>query len=306
VGAEVTCPLDWLKMSVKCPSDAVEAVVAVMGETVSPGSAVEDVGDMKLVSVYAPAGPEGKSAFADLRLAMMNIPTDLTGGRPLRLEWEKVREQDWAEAWKEHYHPLRVGRRFVIKPSWEPWPPVDDPGAAREDDLVIQLDPGMAFGTGTHATTQLMLVCLEDLVQPGIRVLDVGCGSGILSIAAVKLGASEALGVDVDQVAVDVAIENVALEELTDRVTVRRAELADFPEQDCDIIVANITAPVVKELAPEVLRRLRPGGYFLTTGFTERWVPDMSERLAQAGFHVADTRRIGEWSALIARKPDAP
>jgi ribosomal protein L11 methyltransferase len=221
---------------------------------------------------------------------------------PLTVEQQVVCEEDWAHAWKQFYHPLRVGRRLVIKPTWEPWPPADDPSAARDDDVVIELDPQMAFGTGSHPSTQLCLLALEDLVIPGARVLDVGCGSGILSLAAAQLGASQVIAVDVDPVAVQTACSNSAASSVAERIIVRLGSLDAVPEHDFDVIVANINVPVICQIAADCLARLKTPGYLIAAGIVDTYLPAPLQALQAAGFLIPDVRHQEGWACIIARK----
>ncbi len=296
--------MEWVRFSVKCPSAAVEAVVGIMLEVTGAGPSVEDCGALKLVRSYVAVGPEAEEGHRTLVSRMMDIPAYLGGNSPIVVERDIVRDENWAQAWKEFYHPLRIGRRLVIKPSWEPWPPVDDPDAARPEDVVIELDPQMAFGTGTHPTTQLCLVALEDLVTPGARVLDVGCGSGILSLSAVLLGAASAVAVDVDPVAVETAGANAAKSGVGESVEVRRGDITVVPEEGFDLVVANINAPIVCQIASEAWRRLRPGGYFIASGIIETLMESPLTAIKDAGFHVPDIRRQEDWVAILGRRPD--
>ena len=156
----------------------------------------------------------------------------------LAIENRSVHEQDWAENWKKYYKPFRAGERLVIKPSWEPY-------EEQEGDLVLELDPGMAFGTGTHETTFMCMEQLEKYVRPGCKAIDVGCGSGILGLAAAKLGAGDVLAIDLDELAVKVARENTEKNRLTDRVRVVHGDLLKQREEQADVIVANIIADVI-------------------------------------------------------------
>lgn len=295
--------MDWIRFAVHCPPAAVEAVVAVMHEVTSAGPAVEDAAALKRVSVYVPDIPQADEQSAAIKAHLLCVPAYLTCGVSLELSSELVREEEWAETWKEFYHPIRAGQRLVIKPSWEPWPPQDDPQAARPDDVVIELDPGMAFGTGNHATTFLILLALEDLARPGMRVVDAGCGSGILSLASVKLGASCVVAVDVDPVAVQVARDNVRLARAHNAISVLQGGIERVPDREFDLVLANISAPVVRGICPDAFRLLRPGGYYVTSGFTDKWVEDVKASQAQAGLHIVDVRKRESWRSVIGRKP---
>lgn len=293
--------MEWTRLSVQCPVDAVEAVVGIMLDVTDAGPAVEEAGGSQRVSVYLPQGADLAGICTQLVAALQRVPEELSGG-PLAVEQLLVREEDWAHAWKEFYHPMRLGRRLVIKPTWEPWPPADDPSAAREDDLVIELDPQMAFGTGSHPSTQLCLVAVEDLVLPGHRVLDVGCGSGILSLAAAALGALQVVAVDVDPVAVQTSRNNIGASPFAPRIDVRAGSLEAVPEESFDVIVANINVPVICQIAADVFARLKTGGYLIAAGIVETYLPAPVRAVEAAGFVIPDIRRQEGWACIIARK----
>jgi ribosomal protein L11 methyltransferase len=216
-------------------------------------------------------------------------------------ETEVLSEEDWASAWREHFHVHRVGRRLVIKPSWREYEP--QPG-----EHVIELDPGMAFGTGLHPTTQLCLQELEERVRAGLTVADVGTGSGILSIAAVLLGAKSVLACDVDSVAVDAARENSRLNGMQNTVEVRLGTLAGdkralAPGQQFDLVVANIVADVIATLMPELYAATAPGATAIFSGIIESKEERVAEALAAAGFQMAERRQQGDWVMVAATRP---
>jgi ribosomal protein L11 methyltransferase len=200
-----------------------------------------------------------------------------------------VEEADWANAWKAYFKPFRVGRRLLVTPPWES--PSLEPG-----DIPLVIDPGMAFGTGTHPTTQLCLIALEDLMQPGFSVADIGTGSGILAIAAAKLGASQVFANDNDPLAVKIARENAAQNHVSIIVT------DDLPEGAHQIVVANILADVIIGLASELIALLEPDGILIASGIIDTRENDVQSALSACGLHFQETRRLGEWVALIFRR----
>lgn len=208
---------------------------------------------------------------------------------------EQVRdESEWAEAWKQFFHVLRVGKRVVIKPSWEEYTP-------QEGDAVINLDPGMAFGTGQHETTQLCLEFLEELVQPGMVVADVGTGSGVLAIAAAKLGAAPVWAGDNDPVAVLTAQRNVAQNEVGKVVSVHLADGCEgVPE--CDLLVANITAEVVESLLPDFARCIRRGGWLVVSGIIVERSERIRTALSRTPWKDMQYRERGGWCAFAAKR----
>lgn len=212
----------------------------------------------------------------------------------LELEHKSVHEQDWAENWKKYYKPFRAGERLVIKPSWEPY-------EAKENDLVLELDPGMAFGTGTHETTFMCMEQLEKYVTPGCKAIDVGCGSGILALAAAKLGASDVLAIDLDELAVKVAAENTQKNALSDRVRVKHGDLLENSDEHADVIVANIIADVICFLCGPAKKHLLPGGTFICSGIIREREEDVQKALAAAGYTVCNRLTKGEWVCLAAK-----
>ena len=212
----------------------------------------------------------------------------------LELESQNVHEQDWAENWKKYYKPFRAGERLVIKPSWEPY-------AAQAGDLVLELDPGMAFGTGTHETTYMCMEQLERYVTPGCKAIDVGCGSGILALAAAKLGASDVLAIDLDELAVKVAAENTRHNHLEDVVRVVHGDLLEKSDEMADVIVANIIADVICFLCGPAKKHLLPGGTFICSGIIREREEDVQRALAAAGYTVCNRLAKGEWVCLAAK-----
>lgn len=211
----------------------------------------------------------------------------------LTLSTDNVAETDWSECWKQYYKPFRAGKHLVIKPSWETWESV--PG-----DLIIELDPGMAFGTGTHETTAMCISMIEKYYAGG-TLLDVGTGSGILAIAAARLGAKDVLAVDIDPDAVRVAIENVAHNGLSAAVRVREGDLVKGLDETFDFAVANILAPVISMLAVPLKRHLKPGAVFICSGIISEAEGDVLAALQSAGYQVLEIEHKGDWVAIASR-----
>ena len=212
----------------------------------------------------------------------------------LTVSRQGVKEQDWSECWKQYYKPFRAGKRLVIKPSWENWE--KQPG-----DLIIELDPGMAFGTGTHETTAMCVELIEKHYRGG-KVLDVGTGSGILAIAAARLGATDVLGVDIDPMAVRVARENVEKNGLSAVIDIREGDLvAGLGDVRCDFAVANILADVIALLAGPLKKHLVPGAQFVCSGILKEREDDVKAVLEKNGYRLFDRLQKGDWVALAAR-----
>ena len=212
-------------------------------------------------------------------------------------------DSEWLYKWQEHFKPAKVGERIVVKPGWENYEP-------RDGELVIEMDPGMAFGSGLHETTSMCVKALEkdlggtersyDPTRYPIKVLDVGTGTGILAMAAVLLGADEALGIDIDDEAVRVSKENVAKNRLEGRISIRRGNLMDGIDYDPDIIVANLMADLVIMLSPAAAKQLRPGGVYITSGILDVKEKIVAEAIKAAGFTIREIMADGEWRAIVA------
>ncbi|WP_226002814.1 50S ribosomal protein L11 methyltransferase [Paenibacillus sp. BJ-4] len=223
----------------------------------------------------------------------------------VRYELKTVNEDDWANAWKQYFKPLRVSDRLTIKPTWEDYEP------ASEDEKIIELDPGMAFGTGTHPTTSLCLRTLESVIKGGEEVIDVGTGSGILAIGAVKLGAKHVLALDLDPVAVSSARENTRLNGLEEHITIKESDLlsvlnASDPtlgiQLPVKLVVANILAEIILLFIDDVYKALEPGGVYIASGIWKNKEEVVETALKAAGFEIAEIRRDEDWLAFVARK----
>ena len=212
----------------------------------------------------------------------------------LTVDTETVQDEDWAENWKQYYKPTRIGQSLVICPSWETFEP--KPG-----DHVIQMDPGMAFGTGTHETTSMCMEQLEHYITPGCSCIDVGCGSGILALAAAELGAKDALAIDLDPDAVKVAAENVERNHLGGTIRVMHGDLLEQQDEKADVIVANIIADVVCFLAAHAKHNLNPNGIFICSGIIREREPDVQNALDKAGYTIDRRLQKGEWVCIAAR-----
>ena len=202
-------------------------------------------------------------------------------------------DEDWLYKWQEYFKPTRVSERIVVKPTWESYLPANG-------DLVIEIDPGMAFGTGTHETTSMCLKALEKYLQPEQAVLDVGCGSGILAIGAALLGCKEALGVEIDTDAVEVAKSNVELNHLSDRIEIRYGDLTKGVDYKADIVVANLMADLVIMLTPDVARHLNAGDYYISSGILLEKEEIVSQAIRDAGFRIVEVLKDGEWCCIVA------
>jgi ribosomal protein L11 methyltransferase len=212
-----------------------------------------------------------------------------------RVETATVDEEDWAESWKAHFEPERVGNRTVIRPSWRPYSP-------QPKDVVIEIDPGMAFGTGTHPTTRLCIQLLERWTTDGARFLDVGTGSGVLMCVAAAFGAGRMLGVDNDPVAVSVAAENLRKNRVPeDRFTVRTGDLLADVDEAFDVVAANILTPVILKLLGGIDRVMAPGAILICSGVLEENAQKVADRMRDRGLEVLEVRSWEDWAAIAAR-----
>lgn len=290
----------WYELIVDCSLSASEAVMALLHDYCG-GVVIEETDLARRYRCYLPDNEALPGALEEIRSRLANLPAELleAGAPVLSNSW--LEDEDWAHAWKSYWQPQRLGQRLVVKPSWKPWPPPEAPEAAREDDIIIELDPGMAFGTGSHATTRLCLLALEERLVPGMEVIDLGCGSGLLSIAALKLGATRVLAIDTDPLAVEATIENCARNGVGPCEVVQQAGLA-LAEGDWDLIVGNISAPIIKSETPLAAARLRPGGLFICSGFFEGYLEEIGLQLQEHGLQVLAESVEEHWACIHAVK----
>lgn len=297
---------EWLELSAEVERAAVEEVSdlfarygyqggVVLEEATRPaadGVSLEPVpGGPVWVRTYLPAGPDAEGTVAQLRETLALL------GRLARIGPLQVRvvdERSWAEAWKAGLGPIHIGRRLVVVPSWQRY-------RARRWEVCLRIDPGMAFGTGLHQTTRLCLVALEELLRPGARVLDLGTGSGILAIAAARLGSSWVLALDTDPVAVAAAVRNVRRNRVADRVQVREGTLEPGVGPFA-LILANLLAHTLVELADRLVAALAPGGHLIGSGILREQGEMVETAWREAGLEVVERRAEDEWLALVARR----
>ena len=293
----------WLELSVYAPREFVEPLTSLFLKYGHAGVAVEepggfnpdegesppDSGHVRVVT-YLPVGPTTRSREGSIDVGV-RLMAQL--GPVSMLQSRDVDEADWQNAWREHFHILHVGSRTVIVPTWRSYSP--SPG-----DVVIELDPGMAFGTGHHPTTTMCLAALEELVSPGCSVLDLGCGSGILSIAAARLGASDVLALDIDATAAETAAANVRQNGVDAVVTVGEGTLPHLSLRPggYDIVVANISSTVIGDLAFSIARAARHEGTVVASGVLDHAKGPVVERLEEAGLSVEGVEVDGDWVAL--------
>ena len=313
--------MKWNEVKVTTESEAVEAVSNILMEAGASGVAIEDALDFEnyqedqygelldketfssleegaVVMAYFPETiflpeilPFIKDSITELPEFCLNIGENI-------VEVSEVEESDWATAWKKYYHPVRVTRYLTIVPSWEKYEP------KHEDEKIITLDPGMAFGTGTHPTTNLTLQALETVLRGGETVLDVGTGSGVLSIASSLYGAKDIYAYDLDEVAVRSAQENVDLNANTENIHVSANDLLVGVEQEADVIVANILADIIVLMVEDAWRLLKPEGTLIVSGIIEDKKDMVLEEMYAQGFEVDRIFQQKDWFAIILKKPE--
>ncbi len=251
--------------------------------------------DVQVKAWFTP--DEAPKVTERLTLALDDLRAQTPSGAfgALTLTSGSIREEDWANQWKQYFKPFRIGEHMVVKPSWESWD-------AAPEDRVIEIDPGMAFGTGTHETTALCIELIEQHYRGG-RLLDIGTGSGILAIAAALLGARDVYAIDIDEDAVHVARENVRHNGLQDRIDVEKGDLLKGVRGRYDFAVANILAPVICMLAAPLRATLTPGGVFVCSGIIRELRDDVYAALTGAGYEILEERARGDWCAFAARSP---
>lgn len=308
---------DWLELSVEVDPEAVEPVselfarlgynggVVVEQPLVVPEGEYPDWSALQQpeidpnrpisVRTYLPDDEEATAKRREIEQALWHLGRMRQVGS---LNVKPCKEEDWANAWKDYYGIQRMGERIVIKPSWLEYSP-------REDDVVLDLDPGMAFGTGLHPTTRLCLAALEEYVRPGTRanLLDLGTGSGILAIAAAKLGGPgvRVLALDIDQIAVDTTRENVERNGLLEQITVGQGSATAAQENaPYDLIVANILASVIIDLSKSLSELLAPGGTLIASGIFHERGSSVVEALERVGLPVREKRQEGDWICLVS------
>lgn len=279
--------------------EGAEAASQLLEKYAYGGVALEQIGTTKgtqmlTVRAYLPADQSQPDTISGLRAAWWH----LSQVRPMgRLTVRVVDDADWNDAWKRFFSVQRIGQNIVIKPSWRDYRPSNG-------DIVIELDPGAAFGTGTHPTTVLCLEAIEEMVRPGMRVLDVGTGSGILAIAAAKFGANEVLALDTDPVAVRVARENCQISGVTSVVTIMEGSVGQITSIGYHLVLANIIADVLVELSPLLAKSLAIEGHLVTSGIIRGRVADVRRALSSTSLKGISSRRSGAWYSIRARRDE--
>ena len=313
--------MNWIKMTVRTTTEGAEAVTGALMSLGINGAMIEDKSDIALnqrpegqwdiideeiarrmdddvlVSSYIAGDERAQDTVAHVRDALRRLSGMDLGfdAGKLTLEVSSIDDEDWAENWKSQYKPFRLGRHFVVKPTWEHY-------AAQEGDQILEIDPGMAFGTGTHETTGMCVALAEQYVKQGDSVIDVGTGTGILALAAAYMGAKDVLAIDIDPVAVRVAEDNIRLNGMEKVVRAKTGDLLDHVDEVADVVIANIIADVICMMAAPVRAHIKEDGYFICSGIARERKDEVIDALNAAGYAKLDIRDQGEWTAICATR----
>ena len=312
--------MKWSELSIHTKNEAVEAISNILHEAGASGVVIEDSAEFAkpredqfgeiyalneedfpkdgvIVKAYLSESSFLNETVEEIKAAITNLTNfNIDIGENV-VSIVEVNEEDWATAWKQYYHPVKISERFTIVPTWEQYTPVST------DELIIELDPGMAFGTGTHPTTVMCLQGLEKVIKEGDTVVDIGTGSGVLSIGAALLGAKNVHALDLDEVAVRSAQENVALNKVEDKVAVFHGNLLDTVKESADVVVANILAEIIMSFTDDAFTIVKPGGLYVTSGIIGAKRDDVKVALEASGFIIEEVLLMEDWVAIIARRP---
>ena len=321
--------MEWLEVRVDTNHAGLDAVVALLSAHGVDGVVIDDEEDFQdflennrqywdyvdedlekkmrgtsRVTFYLPADDTGFAKLGEVRIALQELKEQESGLGTLLMTLDNLQESDWENNWKQYYKPMEIGQRLLVVPEWE-----QDAVKGRTDGRVpLVLEPGLTFGTGSHATTQLCLTALEKAVSGGEKVLDLGCGSGILSIAALRLGAKEAFACDIDEKCLTVAYENAALNGIgKDTYTVQVGDILTSESLQAeigggsDVVLANIVSDVIIALAPAVRGLLKENGLFLCSGIIDDRAEEVAGKLRDAGLEILETRSSEGWFAYTCR-----
>ena len=306
--------MKWAEVSITTSHEATEFIAEIFHDLGASGVVIEDP---ELVNSYIRSGqwdytdiPEAENTEVVTVKAYLPVDDELdekmrrferevnalaghdVDKGPGAISCNEIQDEDWSENWKQYFHTEKVGDAIVIKPSWEDY-------EAAPDDVVIELDPGEAFGTGSHPTTAMCIRELETLVKAGMEVFDAGTGSGILSIAAAKLGAGKITAVDYDRTALKVARENIGQNHVEDVITLGQSDILKQVDGKADLVIANIIADIIIRLFDELEAHLNPGGALLASGIIADRIGDVTEAALAHGFTIEKVIETGGWAAMV-------
>ena len=310
--------MNWNEISVSTTTLAVELISNIFIESGSKGVMIEDPSDFHLqgqdplawdymeeevfdfghedvrVIGYFSSEEDLDEKLSEIKKRLEYVKSlDLDTGS-LEILKKVVKQENWENEWKKYFNVQKVSNSIVIKPSWEEY-------TAKEGEKIIDIDPGMAFGTGTHETTRMCINAIEKYMKQGDSLIDIGCGSGILSIAAAHLGAQRVIAVDLDKLAVKVSKENVELNGFSDTVDVRYGDLTEVIDEKADVIVANIIADIIAKLSENIADFMKKDGYFISSGIINDKKDFVISKLIDNNFEIVEERNDGEWNCIVCR-----
>ncbi|MFS0635823.1 50S ribosomal protein L11 methyltransferase [Mesobacillus foraminis] len=311
--------MKWSEIGILTTNEAIEPISHILHEAGASGVVIEDPFELVkeredqfgeiyqlnpddypeegvIIKAYLPVNSFLGETVEEIKSAINNLIIYNIDIGKNRVTISEVNEEEWATAWKKYYNPVKISEKFTIVPTWEEYTPV------HSDELIIELDPGMAFGTGTHPTTVLCIQALERTVKKGDTIVDVGTGSGVLSIASAKLGAGDITALDLDEVAVNVARLNVKLNKVQDVVTVRQNNLLDGIDGRADIVVANILAEVILRFVDDASKIVKKDGFFIASGIIQQKKDEVRNAIVHSGFKIQEIITMEDWVAIIAKK----
>lgn len=309
---------NWIEITIHTTNEASEIVESILLDYGSTGVAIEDPTTLEenlhddfgtIVELSPTDYPEvgvivkgyinelnfDDETFNRFKDELEQLGKNINIGEFFKIETTTIQDSDWENSWKDYFDILNIGEKFVIVPTWREY-------ENEEDKYVINIDPGMAFGTGGHETTSLCIKNLEKYVKPHDNIIDVGCGSGILSIAASYLTDGSLKAVDLDKLAVDVSRENFALNNLENRIEVEEASLLTKETKKYDVIVANILAHIIELMLEDAYKLLEDGGYFITSGIIKDKKDELLEKMIKQGFKLVEETSDNEWYSFVVTK----
>ncbi|MEC0303471.1 50S ribosomal protein L11 methyltransferase [Terribacillus saccharophilus] len=311
--------MKWAELCIHTTNEAIEPISNILHEAGASGVVIQDPEDLVkdhkttfgeiyaldpndypaegiFVKAYLPLNSFLNESVNEIKAAITNLREYQIDIGANEVSVSEVDEEDWSTAWKKYYKPVKISETFTIIPTWEEYTPV------ASDEVIMELDPGMAFGTGTHPTTVLSVQAIERFINKGDIVIDVGSGSGVLSIAAVLLGAEHVHAFDLDDVAVNSTKINAELNQTADRITASANNLLEGVEVEADVIVSNILAEIILKFTDDAYKLIKPGGLFITSGIISQKKGDVKDALIASGFDIVEVNEMEDWVAIIAKK----
>lgn len=311
--------MKWSEICIHTTNEAIEPISNILHETGSSGVVIEDPLDLTAerddffgeiyelnadeypeegvyIKAYLPVNSFLGETVNEIKQAINNLMLyDINLGRN-QITLSEIHEEEWATAWKKYYKPVKISKKITIIPTWE------DYEAVSSDEVIIELDPGMAFGTGTHPTTVLSIQGIERYIEENDNVIDVGCGSGVLSIASGLLGAKEVYAFDLDDIAVKSTELNAKLNKVDKKIITKQNNLLDRVNMKADVIVSNILAEIIVRFVEDAWHNLKPNGIFITSGIIQAKKQIVVDKLNQQGFRILEINEMEDWVSIIARK----